>query len=150
MFIQKSNWWPNNAIWQCNYERNDQHNVFGIKFRKKYIYIYIIVGNPKAWPVIKAPASAPPPMKRSRGRVKIGGKCYFFLQNSLRIKEKVFFFLDSQHYRMNHILQDLLLNPWKIVKIWETRTQSSKNAPTWTKNCKIHDVDKSTLVFGFL
>ena len=35
----------------------------------------------------------------------------------------------------------------EIVKLIETRPQSSKNAPKWTKNCKIHD--KSTLVFGF-
>ena len=34
----------------------------------------------------------------------------------------------------------------KIVKLLETRPQSSKNAPKWTKICKIHDVDKSTLV----
>ena len=30
-----------------------------------------------------------------------------------------------------------------------TRPQSSKNTQTWIKICKIHDVDKSTLVFGF-
>ena len=37
----------------------------------------------------------------------------------------------------------------KIVKILETRLQSSKNALKWTKICKIRDVDQSTLVFGF-
>ena len=37
----------------------------------------------------------------------------------------------------------------KIVKILETRPQSSKNAQKSIKNCKIHDVDKSTLLFGF-
>ena len=36
-----------------------------------------------------------------------------------------------------------------IVKIIETWPQSSKNTPKWTKNFKIHDLDKSTLVFGF-
>ena len=36
-----------------------------------------------------------------------------------------------------------------IVKILETRPQSSKNAQKWTKICKIHDVDKITLLFGF-
>ena len=35
-------------------------------------------------------------------------------------------------------------------KILETRPQSSKNAPKWIlKNGKMHDVDKSTLVFNF-
>ena len=37
----------------------------------------------------------------------------------------------------------------KFLKILETRLQSSKKAPKWTNNCKIHDVDKSTLMFGF-
>ena len=36
-----------------------------------------------------------------------------------------------------------------IVKIWETRPQSSKNAEKLIKICKIHDVDKSTLLFRF-
>ena len=37
----------------------------------------------------------------------------------------------------------------KIVKIIETRPQSSRNAPKWIKFSKIHDVDKSTLMYGF-
>ena len=37
----------------------------------------------------------------------------------------------------------------KIVNILETRPQSSKNAQKWIKICKLHDVDKSTLMFGF-
>ena len=37
----------------------------------------------------------------------------------------------------------------KIIKILETRPQSRQNAQKWTKNGKIHDVDKSTLVFSF-
>ena len=37
----------------------------------------------------------------------------------------------------------------RIVKIMETRPQSSNNALKWIKICKIHDVEKSTLVFGF-
>ena len=37
----------------------------------------------------------------------------------------------------------------KVVKILETRPQSSKSAETLTKNCKIHNVDKSILLFGF-
>ena len=36
-----------------------------------------------------------------------------------------------------------------IVKILETRPQSSKNAQKWTEICKINDVDKITLLFGF-
>ena len=36
----------------------------------------------------------------------------------------------------------------KIVKILETRQYSNKNAPKQIKNCKIHDEDKSTMVFG--
>ena len=35
---------------------------------------------------------------------------------------------------MNHNFQDTLLNPWKIVKIWETRPQSSKNGHKFVKN----------------
>ena len=37
----------------------------------------------------------------------------------------------------------------KIVKILETRLQSIKNAQKRTKNCKIYEGDKRTLVFGF-
>ena len=36
-----------------------------------------------------------------------------------------------------------------IVKILETRPQSSKNAQAWRKICKIHEVDKITLLYGF-
>ena len=36
----------------------------------------------------------------------------------------------------------------KMQKIIEDRPQSSKNAPKWIKICKIHDINKSTLVFG--
>ena len=36
-----------------------------------------------------------------------------------------------------------------MVQILETRPQSSKNAPKLTNICKIQDVDKNTLVFGF-
>ena len=38
--------------------------------------------------------------------------------------------------------------PKKIGKILETKPQSSKNAPKLIKIKKIHDVEKSTLVFG--
>ena len=37
----------------------------------------------------------------------------------------------------------------KIVKIIETSPQRSKNAPKWIYFCKIHDLGKSTLLFGF-
>ena len=37
----------------------------------------------------------------------------------------------------------------QIVKILKNGPQSSKNSLKWTNNCKNHDVDKSTLVFGF-
>ena len=37
----------------------------------------------------------------------------------------------------------------KIVKILETRLQSSKSAPNWTKNCKIHDVGKKYIGVRF-
>ena len=36
-----------------------------------------------------------------------------------------------------------------IVKILENRPQSSKKAQKWVKILKNHDVDKSTLLFGF-
>ena len=36
-----------------------------------------------------------------------------------------------------------------IIKILGTRPKSSKNAKKWIKMCKIHDVDKSTLLFDF-
>ena len=35
------------------------------------------------------------------------------------------------------------------MKILETMLQSRKNSPKWTKNLKVHDVDKGTLVFFF-
>ena len=60
-------------------------------------------------------------MKRTRARVPIGGQC-LLLQISLRIK--IFdFLLNSQNYRMNHIFW----TPEKIVKLLESRPQSSKN-----------------------
>ena len=49
----------------------------------------------------------------------------------------------------SHLSRPTSEPPKKIVKILETRLQSSKIAPKWTTNCKIHDVDKSTVVFGF-
>ena len=36
-----------------------------------------------------------------------------------------------------------------IVEILETRPQNSKNGQKWIIICKIHDVDKNTLRFGF-
>ena len=71
--------------------------------------------------------------KRSRARVSIAGQCAI-LQNCLRIK-MFDFFLNSQNYRLNLIFLDILLNGKKIVKIIETRPQSSKKAPKWLKNC---------------
>ena len=49
--------------------------------------------------------------KRSRARVTIKGQCVLF-QIFLRLK-MFDFFSNSQNYRMNHILPDILLNPWK-------------------------------------
>ena len=71
--------------------------------------------------------------KRSRARATIEGQCVL-LQISLQIK-----------------MFDFLLNSQRaeLVKILETRPQSSKNAQKWIKICKIHVVDKITLLFGF-
>ena len=77
--------------------------------------------------------------KRSRARVTIEGQ-RVLLQISLQIK-MLNFLLNSQNHIMNHIFPG---------KIWETRPQSSKNAQKLTKISKIHDVDKITLLFGFL
>ena len=68
---------------------------------------------------------------------------------NISLKKMLDFFAKVQNYRMNHIFQDILLKPRFFFLIIETRFQNSKNAPKWTKNGKIHDVDKSTLVFGF-
>ena len=44
---------------------------------------------------------------------------------------------------MNHIFPGILLNHLKnIVKISQTRPQSSQKGQKWIKICKIHDVDK--------
>ena len=84
-------------------------------------------------------------MKRSRVRVTIEGQ-RVLLQISLQTK-MFDFLLSSQNHRMNHIFPGILLK--NIVKMRETRPQSSKNAQKWTEICKIHDVDKITLLFGF-
>ena len=89
--------------------------------------------------------------KGSRARFTIGGQCVL-LQNSLKIKLfDIFFLQKSQNYCINRIFPDIILNPSKkMLKIIETRPLSSKNAPKCIKkNVKIHDVDKSPLVFGF-
>ena len=63
-------------------------------------------------------------MKRSRARVTTEGQ-RILLQISLQIKI-IDFLLNSQNHRMNHIFPGILLNPRKnIVKILETRPQSS-------------------------
>ena len=85
--------------------------------------------------------------KRSRTRVTIGRQCVL-LQNFLKIKIQIFLRLKLLYE--SHLFRHTSKPLKKIVKILETRLQSSKNAPKLTtKNCKIHGVDKSTLVFGF-
>ena len=87
-------------------------------------------------------------MKRSRARVTIGGQCVL-LQNSLKIKMFFFLFLKPKSPYESHLSRHTS-EPMKFFKkIIENRPQSSKNAPKWIKNCKIHDADKSTLVFAF-
>ena len=86
-------------------------------------------------------------MKRSRARVTIGGQCVL-LQNSLKIKLFDFFLKAKLPYE-SHLSRHTSEPMKKIVKIIETRSQSSKNAPKWIKICKIHNVYKSTLVVGF-
>ena len=86
-------------------------------------------------------------MKRSRARVTIGGQC-ILLQNSLKIKLFDFFLKSILPYE-SHLSRHTSEPMRKNVKILETRPQSSKNYPKWIKNGKMHNVDKSTLVFGF-
>ena len=85
-------------------------------------------------------------LKKSRARVTIGGQCVL-LQISLKIKRFGFF-----KAKITVWITSFQIYFWtteKFCKILETRLQSSKIAPKWPKNCKINDVDKSTLVFGF-
>ena len=81
-------------------------------------------------------------MKRSIARVSIAGQCVL-LQNSLRIKIFDFFKYPKLPYESN------LSRHGKMVKIIETRPKSNKKAPKWLQICKVHNVDKITLVFGF-
>ena len=69
-------------------------------------------------------------MKRSRARVKIGEQCVL-LQNYLKKKKKLFLKpkLPYESHPSRHTSKPLK----KIVKILETRLQSNKNAPKWTK-----------------
>ena len=87
-------------------------------------------------------------MKRSRARVTIKGQCVLS-QISLQIK-MFDFLLNSQKspyesYLSRHTSESLK----NIVKLLESRPQSSKNAHKWTKNGKSHDVDKITVLFSF-
>ena len=63
--------------------------------------------------------------------------------------KRLIFFLKPKLPNESHLSRHISKPMKKIVKILETRLQSSKNAPKWTKNYKINDVDKRTLVFGF-
>ena len=59
------------------------------------------------------------------------------------------FFLKSQLPYESHLSRHTSEPLQKIVKILKTGLQSSKNVPKWTKICKIHNVDKSKMVFSF-
>ena len=85
-------------------------------------------------------------MKWSRARVTIGGQCVL-LQNYLKIK---MFFLKPKSPYESH-LSRYTSEPLKVFffLIIENRPQSSKNAQKWITICKIHDVDKSTVVLVF-
>ena len=63
----------------------------------------------------------------------------------ISLKIKMFDFLLNTQNHSRHTSESLKI----IVKVFKTRPQSSKNAQKWIKICKIHDVDKSTLLFGF-
>ena len=84
----------------------------------------------------------------SRARVTLGGQC-LLLQISLRMKMLKFLKKKPKYPYESHLARHTSEPLEKIVKILETRPQSSKNAQKSVKNCKIHDVDKSTLLFGF-
>ena len=60
------------------------------------------------------------------------------------------FFLSPKLLYESHLSRHASEPLKKIVQILETRPQSSKNAQKFTKICKFHDVDKSTVAFGFL
>ena len=84
----------------------------------------------------------------SGARVTIGGQ-YVLLQNSLRIKVFIFFLQIAKITVWITSLKTYFWTPEYIVKVLETKMQSSKNAQKWTKMCKIYDVDRSTLVLVF-
>ena len=79
--------------------------------------------------------------------VTIGGQCVR-LQTSVKIKMFDFFLKPQSPYE-SHLSRHTSEPIKKVVKTIEIKLQSSKNAPKWIHICKIHDVDKSTLVFGF-
>ena len=85
--------------------------------------------------------------KRCKARVTIGGQCVL-LQNYLKILLFDFFIKPKLPYE-SHLSRHTSEPRKEILKIIETRPQSSKNAQKWIKICKIYDVGKSTLVFGF-
>ena len=68
-------------------------------------------------------------MKRSRARVPIAGQC-ILLQNSLRIEMFDFFKYPKLPYE-SHLYRHTSETLKKIVKMIETRPQSSKKTPKW-------------------
>ena len=72
----------------------------------------------------------------------------FFLQNSLGMILFFFiFFIEPKLPYESHVSRHTY-EPLKK-KLLKTRPHISKNASKCTTICKIHDVDKSTLVFSF-
>ena len=69
-----------------------------------------------------------------------------FLQISL-LKKQIILKQPKLSYE-SHLTSHTSETVKKLVRILETGTQSSKNAQNWLKILKIHDVDKSTLVFS--
>ena len=87
-------------------------------------------------------------MKRSRARVTIEGQ-RVLLQISLQIKMFDFLLISQKSPYESYLSRHTSESLKNIVRILESRPQSSKNAQKWTKICKLHDGDKITLLFGF-
>ena len=94
---------------------------------------------------MKPPKTLKSSRKRSRARVPIELQCVL-LHISLRIKIFECFKQPKLPYE-SHLSRHTSKTLKKIVKILETRPESSKHSQKWMQ-IQIHDVDKSRLVFG--
>ena len=86
--------------------------------------------------------------KRIRARVTVGGQCVL-LQNSHKIKRFEFFCEAKIIVRITSF-QTYFQTPEIFFKNIRNQAPKQQKFPNMDKkNCKIHHVDKSTLIFGF-